>query len=391
MNCSVPLQGVVPAIMETNTWQTVTKKRKIIESISDIPTQNRFSALENDKETVITKDNNDTNMCLDSDMTVTIPPIFLPNVVNVGNMMRGITQCGVGAEEYTYKSMIGGELKLMAKSIDSYRELIKIFRSQKVEFHSYQVKQDRAYRVVVKGIHQSTPIDDIKCAIEKYDHKVRSITVVRSRVTKQFMNMFFVDLEPAPNNKDVYNIIHIDNAIVQIVAPIKRFDSPQCTRCQKWDHTKAYCNRAFVCVKCGQNHPTAECTKPRTEEAKCGNCNGIHTANFKGCPTYQRRTANRSIRMNNASNEQNKFTPDDFPILSDKRTGRQNTTPHTPHQQFRPQNTNNESSSYAKITAGNNYDVLFSKIEDMMARQFQMITNMLTQMMSSLIEKLCNK
>jgi len=39
-------------------------------------------------------------------------------------------------------------------------------------------------------------------------HDVRNIVNAQHRTTKQPLNLFFVELEPAENNKDIYNIKH---------------------------------------------------------------------------------------------------------------------------------------------------------------------------------------
>ena len=50
----------------------------------------------------------------------------------------------------------------MIKSVDSYRKIVKYFEESKISFHTYQLKQEKAYRIVVKGLHHSTPVEDIK-------------------------------------------------------------------------------------------------------------------------------------------------------------------------------------------------------------------------------------
>lgn len=92
-------------------------------------------------------------------------------------------------------------------------------------------------------------------------HQVRSVRNVVSRVTKQPLPMFFVDVDPQENNKEIYAITSFDNANFIIEAPKKFNDIVQCHRCQDFGHTKTYCRRTFRCVKCGLDHPTAECKK----------------------------------------------------------------------------------------------------------------------------------
>jgi hypothetical protein len=106
----------------------------------------------------------------------------------------------------------------------------------------------------------------------------------RHRATKQPLNLFFVDLEPANNNKEVYNIERIQNVNIKIETPRKAKNSIiQCMRCQLYGHSKSYCNRPFVCVKCGGLHSTETCKNPKATPATCALCGGDHPANYKGC------------------------------------------------------------------------------------------------------------
>jgi hypothetical protein len=50
-------------------------------------------------------------------------------------------------------------------------------------------------------------------------HKVRNILNARSRLTKEPLNLFFVDLEPATDNKDIYKIVKIQNKAIEIEPP----------------------------------------------------------------------------------------------------------------------------------------------------------------------------
>lgn len=79
--------------------------------------------------------------------------------------------------------------------------------------------------------------------------------------------MFFVDLEPDPSNKDIFNIKSILNTLVKVEEPHKRRDIPQCLNCQSYGHTRAYCSYPLRCVKCVEDHPTSLCKK--TPPARC--------------------------------------------------------------------------------------------------------------------------
>lgn len=51
---------------------------------------------------------------------------------------------------------------------------------------------------------------------------------------------------------------------------------------------------------------TKSCTKSKDSDATCTNCNGTHTANYRGCPNYKKEQAKRrrflhSFRQDNAN------------------------------------------------------------------------------------------
>jgi hypothetical protein len=137
-------------------------------------------------------------------------------------------------------------------------------------------------------IYLSWNLEDIIITeLRTLGHKVRNIINVKHRQTKEPLNIFFIDLEPVNNNKDIYEVTAIQNKIVHIEPPRStKPHIPQCVRCQQYGHTRKYCNKPFNCVKCGGPHNSATCTKPRDSPAKCGLCGGPHPANYKGCEQY---------------------------------------------------------------------------------------------------------
>lgn len=370
-------------------WQTVTtnnsnkrnfqwspnanqqKKQKTMGDDVPSTSTNKFAPLSNEASEDAKEDNSPKP-----------PPIFIPNVTNVIKMINNISKV-IPGNDFNYKSLRNGQVKLMVKTIDSFRKLVKSLETSNISHHTYQVKQERSYRVVIKGIHHTTPISDIKSKLISSGHAVRNIANVKSRGSKEPLPMFFVDLEPKPNNKDVYNIHDINKAIVTIEPPKRTDDLVQCHRCQMFGHSKAYCKRPFRCVKCGLDHSTAECTKNTKTPPRCTNCLKNHTANYKGCKIYrellqkklQNSYADRSHthRVNNFNN----FT-----------TSEEN--PRATNRTREDQSANRQMPLYSEVIQANNSSTSFmSKIEAMLSKQME-LTNTLISMMSVLISKLCN-
>ena len=87
------------------------------------------------------------------------------------------------------------------------------------------MKQDRAYRVVIRNLHYSIPIDEIKEELQKKGHAVRNILNIRHKVNKYPLSMFYVDLEPKENNTEIYNLQCPNNMKINVEPPYKKIPS----------------------------------------------------------------------------------------------------------------------------------------------------------------------
>jgi len=130
-------------------------------------------------------------------------------------------------------------------------------------------------------------IDDIKRDIEDLEHKVTNIWNIKKGGTKQPLNMFYIELKPE-NNKDIYQTTHVLGYRVNFEPPHVKREIPQCINCQRYGHTKDFCNRKARCIKCAEDHPTLSCPwKIKSENVKCVLCEGNHPANYKSCMIYK--------------------------------------------------------------------------------------------------------
>lgn len=137
------------------------------------------------------------------------PPIYIPNVLDISIMIKNISK-QIPSTDFSYKSMRDNQIRLMVKEVESFRKIVTYFESKSISYHTYQLKQERAYRVVIKGLHPSTLTTDIISELSSLGHQVRDVINVKSRVTKLPLSMFFVDLDPN-SNKEIFNIRHITN------------------------------------------------------------------------------------------------------------------------------------------------------------------------------------
>lgn len=273
----------------TNTWQVMrgTKRRKCIKpkTITGLETRNRYQLLTNQTDT---SNGNSTNTIRPPKP----PPIFVHGVINYNEMVKQIQDIAEDEQYYT-KTLANNVVKINCSTPDTYRKLVRHFKEKNIYHHTYQLKEERAFRIVIKYLHHSTSIENIKQELFQLGHTVRNIINVRHRITKEPLNTFFVDLEPSDNNKDIYKVTGLQNRIIQIEPPhSNKRNIIQCMRCQQYGHSKTYCNKPHICVKCGGSHNTKECKKPKDSPATCALCGGDHPASYKGCEHYHNLTKN---------------------------------------------------------------------------------------------------
>lgn len=237
------------------------------------------------------------------------PPIILKGVENIVPLITALDI--VAKDGYQIRSS-GENVTIHSRNKEVYSLITKVLQEKNTMFHSYPFKGDRAFRVVLKQVHHTADTEAIKNALKENGHDVRNIHNIRSRLTKKPLPMFFVDLEPKTNNRDIYDIRLLANMRLYFEPPRQKREIPQCTKCQRYQHTKHYCYHPARCVKCAEYHETAQCKRiSRDRDVLCVLCNGNHSANYKGCEVYKELQAKRypPLRNKNGNSQQNTQLP----------------------------------------------------------------------------------
>lgn len=244
------------------------------------------------------------------------PPIFVKGINNYIAFKKALEK-ELKENEFTCKSRLN-DIVLHPETPDGYRLAVHYLRSMKAEFHTYQLREDRAFRVVIRHLHHTTPPADIQDELEAMGFKVRTVTNAKSVTSKEPLPLFFVDLDPQDGNEKIYSIKRLLRSVVKIEEPHKRNTPPQCTRCQNYNHTKAYCNYPPRCVKCAGTHFSYECQKSRDVPATCALCSGSHPANYRGCTAYaelKKKTKSTSSRPSKSTAAPDVQSSIEFPAL----------------------------------------------------------------------------
>jgi hypothetical protein len=136
-------------------------------------------------------------------------------VINYGAMINQIRNIAED-EKCSTKGLSKNVIKINCVTLETYRTFIRYLKENNIYYQTYQLKEERAYRIVIKHLHHSTDMEEIRQELLELGHKARNILNAQNRITKEPLNMFFIDLEPAENNKEVFKITALQNRIIQI-------------------------------------------------------------------------------------------------------------------------------------------------------------------------------
>lgn len=185
--------------------------------------------------------------------------------------------------KFSIKIVNKNQLRISCTEIETYRSLIATVRENGLIGHTFNRKDLKRYRIVIRNLHHTTTHSEIRDAIKSTENEV-SGEIINARYGPEKMptSTFFVNILPNQNNKKVKEIQYIYNQSVVIEDPRKKKTMLQCQRCQQYGHSKNYCTRPYRCVKCAESHKRSECSKTdRNTPAQCALCLGPHPANFK--------------------------------------------------------------------------------------------------------------
>lgn len=297
------------------------------------------------------------------------------------NELNKLIETKLKREHYSYKITRGDVVKVNTSSTETYHTLITLLKENNLIGYTFSQRSQIPYRVVVKGIHPTINKEDIKKELAQKGHIVKGeIINIRSRVSKKEIPIQFINIERKENNRDIFEIEHLCNLKVTIEPPHKKKEIVQCMRCQQYGHTKNNCFRPPRCVRCGDSHLTANCTKPKSTDKKnltCALCmEQGHPASYKGCkvyteifkrkfPTMTRAKHTEADSATQNANKKEEAQNDDNEHIAERKDGNTRT--------------------YAE--ACNQSTFSMKRIEGMLEKQTVIVEKLMTQM-SSLMEML---
>jgi len=113
--------------------------------------------------------------------------------------------------------------------------------------NTYKPKQESSFKIVLKYIPPEKKINAIKRDIEEIEHKITDIWNINKCGTKAPLNIFYVELKPENNNKNIYEVTHVLGYTVKFEPPHPKHEISQCINCQRYGYTKSFCNQKARC------------------------------------------------------------------------------------------------------------------------------------------------
>lgn len=257
-----------------------------LNTVTKVPTVNSSHAFE-----PATKDSTHDNSCRlkDKRRHLKPSPIFIANNESLDFNSLNASLKDLLGDTYLTKSNKYG-INITCHNNESHAKLRKFLLDNQNKFvsHTYQTKSERGFRGVIRHLNKTTSYTWIREKLSNLGFQVRFLNVIKSRSSKEPLHLFEIELEKCDkaSTEAFLKLKMLGNQQIA-VEKLLRKDVPQCHRCQCFGHTKNYCLRPFVCVKCAGGHPSTECSKLKISKPKCANCYEEHTANYKGCIAYK--------------------------------------------------------------------------------------------------------
>jgi hypothetical protein len=177
-------------------------------------------------------------------------------------------------------------------TIEIKDKIIQLCVRHQLNYHSYTEQSEKKAVFVLKGYDvNATSVEILQTLNDAGIPALKVTTIVESTENRRAVHL--VTFEKDAINIASLNHNHRNLAFVRVFwehqLP-KDKQITQCHRCQQWGHSSFNCGRPSRCAKCGENHSTESCSRPKkkdlTAEAgppKCANCGGEHTANYRNC------------------------------------------------------------------------------------------------------------
>ncbi|KAI5742222.1 hypothetical protein M8J77_004719 [Diaphorina citri] len=280
----------------------------------------------------------------DSPVRQKITPIIVrkngDNLVNINKMLTELCK-----GKFTLRHL-GDSVSIRTTSITDHELIKKKLKDNNKMFHTFTPTDRRDTKTVMKGLSPDWDAKDIYDEIGK-KIEVESVTKMTTK-NMGIYPMYIIRFKGHIPMTQINQVGYIFNMRIYWEKYSPKNRVTQCYRCQQYGHGQRNCNEAPKCLKCGKDHETKTCSKPKAPT--CALCSGPladslwpHLANSKKCPRYET-YKDKTMKKKNQVARPREFVRKDaeFPALKIK-------VPATPLPPPAPENPADTASEYQTI------------------------------------------
>ena len=281
--------GVAPPVKTSNKFQVLSN---VTQEDGAVPSSSKVTEVPQ-----LSMDTNETTEATVTERTAVKKDPRPPPITIIGHN-------NIFAVNKHLKSLIKGDLKAVntkdgmryyTTNIEDHRIIKKFLDEEKKEYYTFQLKNERPIRVVLKRLPVNVNPDDIKEELTALGFPVRSVKQITKTENNQIIKLptFPIELDNTEKAKEIYDLNRLLYTVVSVESYRPRAGLKQCFRCQRFNHTFVGCNLSPRCVICSGNHGHKECpvkneAKDDKNKLKCVNCGEVgHPASFRGCRVYK--------------------------------------------------------------------------------------------------------
>lgn len=103
------------------------------------------------------------------------PPIFIPDVSNIKALSKDISRILGEDVKVTFKPNPNNIICVLTPDKEAYLSQKKFLSDNNKRFHTFLPRDERAYGIVVNGLHFSTDPENIKEGFSRHSHNVRDV------------------------------------------------------------------------------------------------------------------------------------------------------------------------------------------------------------------------
>lgn len=121
-------------------------------------------------------------------------------MANIAALIKTITKIVGDDKEFSYKASRDKKIRVMIPDKTTYKALRDRLDTAGKRFYTFQPRDERAFRIVVKGLYHTTFMDFFKEEFIAQSYTVREAHNAIGHRSKTPLPLFFINLEPASYN-----------------------------------------------------------------------------------------------------------------------------------------------------------------------------------------------